>query len=274
MKSNPISSEFRGVDAGQAFSAGLEAGLVGAISILIVQLPQFFPALQGWGLLFCVLDLVIWFGVGALAVYWLKSKGSVERSRQTQAGILAGIITGLATGILLVIFAFVQGTSVESLPLPEEFPIESFPMETFNQFFGGILICCYGLPSFLFATGLSYLGSLVMRSFVGKEVQAPPQPEAQVTRLDAFLTREGLPVELQPVVAAYQRGEKAEARTRFAGFLRQNPRQAQAWLWFAVMLDNPVHQIESVKRALAINPENEAAQRMLAMLKRSTTEQS
>ncbi len=243
-----------------------------------MQLPQFFPAIQGWGLLFCVLDLVIWFGVGALAVYWLKSKGSVERSRQTQAGLLAGIITGLATAILFVIIAFVQGTSVESLPLPEEFPIESFPMETFNQFFGGILICCYGLPTLLIATGLSYLGSLVMRSFVGKvsvqEVQASHQLEVEETRLDAYLTKEGLPVELQPVVAAYQRGEKAEARTRFAGFLRQNPRQAQAWLWFAVMLDNPVHQIESVKRALAINPDNEAAQRMLAMLKRSTTEQS
>jgi hypothetical protein len=268
MKSDPTPTKFGGIEAGPAFSAGLEAGLVGAILVLIEQLLQYFLNIQGWALLFCLLDLGIWFGVGALAVYWLKSKGPIERSRQTQAGILAGVITGLATAILLVAFAFIQGTSLESLPLPEGFPIE-----TFNQFFDLMLICCFGLPTVLIATGASYLGSLVMRSFMGKEVQAPPQPEAQVTRLDAYLTKEGLPVELHPVVAAYQRGEVAEARARFAGFLRQSPRQVQAWLWFAVMLDNPVHQIESVKRALAIDPENEIARRMLAMLKQSAAKQ-
>lgn len=284
MRSDQISSAPTGVETGLAFSAGLEAGLVGAVLALISRLLQYFLLTEPTsfaGLIFCGLELALAFGVGALAVYWLKSKGSLERAHQKQAGLLAGIITGLAIAIFSVMLGFIQGKSlISTQTLPEDIPIE-----TFNQFFGVSLICCVGLPTLMIAIGSSFLGSLIMSSFVGRtasgrmtrdaagrvirEAQAAPQAPPKPARLDAYLTKEGLPIELHPVVAAYQRGEVVEARAKFVSFVRQNPRYPQAWLWLAVMLDNPAHQIESVKRALAIDPENQVAHRMLAMLQRS-----
>ncbi|OGO20718.1 MAG: hypothetical protein A2Z14_01130 [Chloroflexi bacterium RBG_16_48_8] len=290
MDSYQSTSNAQPSESNPAFSAGLEAGLVGAVLILIEQLLQNFLDFGTLGWILGLFRVIIWVSVGALSVYWLKGKGSIERSDQTKAGIIAGFLTGLVTGVLLVLFAYVQSKSIEDLPIPAGIPVETFN-EIFNQVFGVSLICCYGLPSFLIATAFSFGGSLLMRVFIGEPVQgsldqqkpyqgypqfdrpsqAFPQQEAPPKKLDAFLSREGLPIELHPSVAAYRRGEIADARPAFVRYLRQNPKHAYAWLWLAVMIDDPDRQVECVKRALALEPGNETARKMLAFLERSSS---
>lgn len=286
MDSYPNTSNAQPSEGNPAYSAGLEAGLVGSVLILIEQLLQNFLDLQALGLILGLIRVSIWLGVGALAVYWLKGKGSVESSDQTKAGITAGLLTGLVTGILLVIFVFVQSKTIEDIPLPIE-----IPLEIINRFSGVLLICFFGLLSFIIATAFSFGGSLLMRSFIGKPVQPIPeeqfQPQMTVSpqtqqqdfpqqevppqRLDALLSREGLPLELHPYVAAYLRGEIADARAAFVRFIRQNPSHAYAWLWLAVMLDDPTRQKECVNRALTLEPGNEIARKMLTFLERPPT---
>ena len=128
---------------------------------------------------------------------------------------------------------------------------------------------------------------MLMSLFVGGESRAPmdqpythqmtyqpqvaPEPETIPEKLDDFLSREGLPLELHTSVAAYQRGELDIARPAFVRFLRENPKHAYAWLWLSVMIDDPDRQLECIRRALAIDPGNETAEKMLAFLEKSST---
>lgn len=287
MDSYPNTSNAQTAEGNPAFSAGLEAGLAGSVLILVMVLLQNFLNLpQVLGSILGLIRVVIWLGVGALAVHLLKGKGSVEKPDQNKAGIIAGLLTGLATGVLVVIFAYIQSKSVEDIPLPAEIPLDFF-----NQVFGVTLICCFGLPSLIIATAFSFGGSLLMGLFIGQpaqpipeehfqpqmtvppqtQQQGFPQPDVPPQRLDAFLSRERLPLELHPYVAAYLRGEIAEARTAFVRFIRQNPSHAYAWLWLAVMLDDPDRQKECVTRALTLEPGNETARKMMDFLERPPT---
>lgn len=287
MDSTSPTFDTRPPESNPALSAGLEAGLVGAVLILIEQLLQNFIANLTVGLILGLLRVCIWIGVGALAVYWLKGKGSVLRSDQTKAGLIAGLLTALVTAILLVIFGFVQSKTMEDLPIPAGIPIENYT-EIFNQVFGVSLICCYGLPAFVIATAFSFGGSVIMRTFMGSTAQAPTeeqisfqrhpskpisdqeleQLEMPPQRLQDFLKVEGLPLELHTSVAAFKRGELANARPAFVRFLRENPKHAYAWLWLSVMIDDPDRQLECIQRSLVLEPGNETAQKMLDFLKK------
>jgi len=286
MDSYQNTSNAQRTEGNPAFSAGLEAGLLGSVLILIEQMLQNFIELPVLSLILGLIRVCIWLGVGALAVYWLRARGSVIRSDQTKAGIIAGLVTGLVTGVLLVVFGFIQSKTIEDLPLPV-----GISLETFDQIFGVTLICCFGIPSLIIAAAFSLGGSLLMGLFirpptqVSLEQQVPfqafsqtptaqhaiPVQETPPQKLVEFLSREGLPLELHPYVAAYQRGEIVEARTAFVRFLRENPKHAHAWLWLAVMLDDPERRLECVTRALAYEPNNQTAHSMLAFLKRPPT---
>ncbi len=285
MDSYPNTSNAQPSVGNPAFSAGLEAGLVGAVLILIEQLLQNFINLGNFGWVLGFLRVCIWVGVGALAVYWLKGKGSILRSDQSKAGIIAGFLTGLVTGLLLVIFGYVKNKSVEDIPLPPDLPID-----TFNQVYGATLgvtlVCCYGLPSLIIATAFSFGGGMLISLFVGGESRGPaeqpytsqvtyqpeiaPEPEPPPTRLEDFLSVERLPLELHTSVAAFKRGELDIARPAFVRFLRENPKHADVWLWMSVMIPDVDRQEECIRRALAIEPHNETARKMLAFLQRSS----
>jgi hypothetical protein len=280
-----------------AFSAGLEAGLVGAVLVLIDILLQNFIAIPALGLVLGLLRACIWVGVGALAVYWLKGKGSIDRSDQTKAGLIAGILTALVTSVLMIIFGYIQSRTLEVLPIAPGIPDDLYDefLDVYSEYFtlaSGIgLVCCVGLPTLVLATGFSFGGSVLMRLYIGSSTQpsyqdqtrfqdyskgpafqqALPGQELTPVRLEDILSLEGLPLELHPSVAAYKRGELANARPAFVRFLRENPKQPYAWLWLAVMIDDRDRQLECVRRALAIDPGNETAERMLAFLEKSST---
>jgi hypothetical protein len=297
METDPKTSNARVFEGNPALSAGLEAGLVGAVLILFEQLLQNFIVIPTLNLVLCLLRVCIWVGVGALAVYWLKGKGSILRSDQTRAGLIAGLLTALVTTILLIVFSYIKSRTMGEIPIPVGIPTDAYPefieiyTEYFNLAFGVSLVCCVGLPTLILGTGFSFGGSVLMRQFIGSSAPSPdeqlisfqgppqtsdsrealPQQEIQPRRLQDFLSVEGLPLELHPSVAAFQRGELANARPAFVRFLRDNPKQPYAWLWLAVMIDDRDRQLECVRRALAIDPGNETAERMLAFLEKSST---
>jgi hypothetical protein len=277
-------------ESNPVFSAGLEAGLVGAVLVLINILLVYLIKVPTLGLALGILRVCIWLGVGALAVYWLKGKGSIIRSDQIKASLIAGALTALVATVLLVILTYVQSESIEDIPIPEGVPVETYDeimesySEVFSQVFGISLVCCVGLPTILFTMGFTFGGGMLMSLFVGGESRAPmdqpyqpqmtyqPQgasiPETPPTKLDDFLSRDGLPLELHTSVAAYKRGELDIARPAFVRFLRENPKHAYAWLWLAVMIDDQDRKLECIRRALAIDPGNETAERMLAFLEK------
>jgi hypothetical protein len=275
------------------FSAGLEAGLVGAVLVLINILLVYFIKVPTLGLALGILRVCTWIGVGALTVYWLKGKGSIIRSDQIKATLISGFLTALVASVLLVIFGYLQSGSIEDMPVPEGVPVETYDefmesyTDVFNQFFGIGLICCVGLPTILLTMGFTFGGGMLMSLFVGGEArpsvaqpyspqmtyqpQVSPKLETPPTKLDDFLSRDDLPLELHTSVAAYKRGELDIARPAFVRFLRENPKNANAWLWLTVMIPDPHRQEECIRRALAIEPYNETARKMLAFLKGSST---
>jgi hypothetical protein len=312
MDAYPKTSNAQPPEGNPAFSAGLEAGLVGAVLVLVNILLVYFIQVPTLGLALGILRVCIWLGVGALAVFWLKGKGSIVRSDQIKATLIAALITALVTSVLLVIFGYIQSESIEEIPVPEGVPSETYNEflesyeDSFSQIFGISLICCVGLPTFLLATGFTFGGGMLMSLFVGGESPAPidqpyppqetyqpeiapastdqayppqrtyqpevaPEPEPPPTRLEDFLSVEGLPLELHTSVAAYKRGELDIARPAFVRFLRENPKHAYAWLWMSVMIPDPVRQEECIRRALAIEPYNETARKMLAFLQSSSS---
>jgi tetratricopeptide (TPR) repeat protein len=296
MDSYPNTSNAHPSEGNPEFSAGVEAGLVGAVLILVEMLIQNFIAPPALGLVLGLIRICIWIGVGALAVHWLKGKGSIARTDQTKASIIAGLITALVTSVLLVIFRYIQSKTLDDILIPPGIPIDLYNefIEVYTEFFnlalGISLVCCVGLPTIILGTAFSFGGSVLMRVFIGSSTQAPyeqqvpfqPYPGQPVhepaypvqlappERLQDFLSLEGLPLELHTSVAAYKRGELANARPAFVRFLRENPKHAYAWLWLSVMIDDPDRQLECVRRALALEPGNETAQRMLEFLQGSS----
>jgi hypothetical protein len=219
------------------------------------------------GLLFAAYRVLVWTGVGALAVAWLRGKGSTERSKQIQAGVLAGLITGLATGTFLVIFALIQSRPIDPLLLPE-----GVTPELVEQVGAAFAICCYGLPTALVGTGFSVGGALLARFFLGEAAPAPPRPSAgrpRALKLDDYLARRELSEELKPAIDAFYRGEKGRSRSMLGAILRQDPRNWQAWLWMATLMEDPARQKECVQRALAINPGNTTAREMMSAIERA-----
>lgn len=67
-------------------------------------------------------------------------------------------------------------------------------------------------------------------------------------------------------VAALRAGEQARARDLLKAAVRANPHDAQGWLWLSGALDEPALQRECLQRALAIDPQNQAARQGLALL--------
>lgn len=75
---------------------------------------------------------------------------------------------------------------------------------------------------------------------------------------------------LQQGIAALQAGNKAQARQLFSQAIRQNPDNEQAWLWLSGAVETAQDKLMCLNKVLAINPTNEAAQRGIAALQKSS----
>jgi hypothetical protein len=71
----------------------------------------------------------------------------------------------------------------------------------------------------------------------------------------------------QKGIEAFRTGDKKAAQDLFKQALQTHPEDETAWLWLAGTFDDPKARILCLQKALAINPENQAAQKGLAQLK-------
>ncbi|MCC6147749.1 MAG: tetratricopeptide repeat protein [Anaerolineaceae bacterium] len=67
-------------------------------------------------------------------------------------------------------------------------------------------------------------------------------------------------------IAAFKAGNHEEARRFFTAAVQENPRNATAWLGLAACIDDPARKQFCLQKTLALDPQNAAAQRMLARL--------
>jgi WD40 repeat protein len=75
---------------------------------------------------------------------------------------------------------------------------------------------------------------------------------------------------LERGIAAAQAGRRQEAVTALRDAIVQDPRNAEAWLWMARLLDQPQRRRECLQRVLQLQPDHAEAQALLAELDRST----
>ena len=78
---------------------------------------------------------------------------------------------------------------------------------------------------------------------------------------------------LQQGIAALRTGNKAQARQLLAHAIQEDPRNEQAWLWLSGTVESDEERVECLNRALAIDPNNEMAQRGLAALRQKQASQ-
>jgi hypothetical protein len=72
---------------------------------------------------------------------------------------------------------------------------------------------------------------------------------------------------LQQGIAALRAGSKAQARQLLARAIQEDPQNEQAWLWLSGAVESDEERLECLNRTLAIDPNNEMAQRGLAALR-------
>jgi len=73
---------------------------------------------------------------------------------------------------------------------------------------------------------------------------------------------------LQQGVAALEAGDKALARRLFGRAIQEDPQSEQAWLWLSGAVESDKERLMCLNKVLAINPDNEMAQRGMVTLRR------
>lgn len=72
--------------------------------------------------------------------------------------------------------------------------------------------------------------------------------------------------ELDKAVKVLKKGDKAQARKMLSAILKKEPQNEMAWLWMSQTMNDPQKKRQCFDKVLAINPENEHAQRAIAKL--------
>ncbi|MBN2003903.1 MAG: hypothetical protein JXA21_11145 [Anaerolineae bacterium] len=78
---------------------------------------------------------------------------------------------------------------------------------------------------------------------------------------------------LQQGIAAAKGGQQSQAKALLTQVLRQDARNAQAWLWLAGITHDPVEQETCLQRVLSIDPYNDVARQGLAKVSPRATQQ-
>lgn len=71
---------------------------------------------------------------------------------------------------------------------------------------------------------------------------------------------------LQQAVAAIKSGDRARGKQLLIRILEQDSKNEMAWLWMSKCVDEQAQKLDCIKHVLAINPNNETAQREHARL--------
>jgi hypothetical protein len=149
--------------------AGLKAGAVGAGVIVVLNLIGLIPCV---GCFTCILGLLAYVGVGALAAYWLPPVRTAGEG--AGAGAIAGVVAGIVSGIVNMIIAAVQ-FAISGGPGAMMQQMRQLPPEVMNQLYeagvdpalfasiGGVIgisaACC--VIGFILAAVLGAIGGVI-----------------------------------------------------------------------------------------------------------------
>ncbi len=134
-------------------SSWLKAGLIGGVVLVVLDLLGLIPCV---GLVTCILGLVAYIGIGALAAYWLppmRMAGPAAGQGALAAG-LAALISGITNTILILIQSMIAGSArilsqipPETLQQLQDAGMDPQMLERFAGPGGALLggsICCIG----------------------------------------------------------------------------------------------------------------------------------
>jgi hypothetical protein len=273
---------------GPATSAGVEAGLAGAILTLLLPIVLWVMDLES---LLCLIptlgNLTIWPITGILAAYWFSNKKAADDKGQLYCGILAGLVVSFCSALSVSVTAMLRTLTNPSIRYSGLIaPVTAAEMLSYFFLF-------FGLPMLIIGTVLTAVAFLAtalhleipvldaptasdrLKDALGRpaprSLLATPDPagQAQSTDIEIQPRKKEAPRVLTPAISAIEHGQRKLAIGLLADILREKPNLVQAWLWMASALEERRMKRECLERALTIDPDNDTARRMLDALEKA-----
>ena len=96
--------------------AGLKAGLIGAaVMVVVTLLNQFILPLTGlWSFLACGISIVLYFGFGVLAGWFLEPERTAGKG--AKAGAIAGLVSAVVGGVVGAVIMLVRVMTGGQIP--------------------------------------------------------------------------------------------------------------------------------------------------------------
>lgn len=258
-----------------ALGAGLETALIGFVISLAALVFVYALNLSDTVLQQCLpISLLVFGGLGALAGVWTFQRGAHQRSRVLIAGAIAGVVSGMGAGALRGVFYAFLDLSPDNFFILGASDAGVLRVGLLQAFI--LTMPTVGIQGLIAGT----LGALAAKQFYlrSEPADAPArdhpsphptvQPEAGKADDPAaeLPPLEQLPSPLRPALRALRSGERTQAKSHIARYLKAHLDSEPAWLLMAAALDDHNQKRECLQRALKINPHNRYAQRMLAQL--------
>ena len=101
-------------------SPWLKAGLIGGAALIVLNLLSLIPIV---GLVFCLLGMLAYIGIGVLAAYWIPPLR--EAGQAAGQGALAAALAALIGGIVNTITTTIQMTLTDTAAIISQMPAES-----------------------------------------------------------------------------------------------------------------------------------------------------
>lgn len=143
-------------------SPWLKAGLIGAVVLVVLNLLGLIPCV---GIITCILGLVAYAGIGALAAYWMPPVR--ETGAAAGQGALAAGVAAIIGGLVNMAVTFIQTTAMGTAQIMSQLPPETIQQledagmdpAIFEQFVGPL--------GALLGGGLCCLGGLILAVILG-----------------------------------------------------------------------------------------------------------
>jgi hypothetical protein len=256
-----------------ALGAGVESALIG-IAVTLVALVLAYALKLSDALQQCLpVSMILFGGLGALAGMWAYQRGALQLSWVVIAGAIAGVLSGMSAGALRGVFSAFLDLSTENF-----FVIGASEAGVLR--FGLLQAFILTMP----LTGIlglvcGALGALVAQQILLRtEEGAHAKPEADVPRTPrppgaaaSLPPLNEVPPPLHPAWSDLKAGNRAEAKTIVARYLKSHLDSEPAWLLMASALENPNQKRECLERALKLNPGGQLARDMLAQMEAPLT---
>ena len=147
---------------GSVMSPWLKAGLVGAAILVVLNLLGLIPCV---GFLTCILGLVAYAGIGALAAYWMPPVR--EAGPAAGQGALAAVIAALVGGVVNMIAMFIQSSALSSAELLSQFPPDTMRQLEQAGLDPGMLDTFVGPTGAILSGSMCCVGGLVLAAILG-----------------------------------------------------------------------------------------------------------